>query len=926
MIWIEFLIRNIRLLILTLQRIGQEILSIRNKRSQHNSIIISQRYLLQGIPLGLVMGSLPYLLQPHVSFTSLGFFSLATYPYSLKLFWSPIVDAVYNEKWGRRKSWIIPIQIAIGICLLWISYNIQNWIGEAEMFLKQMTVAFFILVFLCATQDIVVDGWVLTLLSEENLAYASTAQSVGLNTGYFLSFTVFLAFNSSEFVNKYFYFVKKDFGLMTLGGYMWFWGWVFLISTVFIAFFQNETKEKCSSGGIKSVYLTIFDIMKLQHARLFIFIHLIAKIGFSASDATLNLKLLEKGLKKEDLSAAILINFPLELIFGYYTARWSSMSQPLLPWIYAYIGRLIAASIGIFIVHIFPYDGKIDSIYFYIIILQNMLSSFMSINAFHTRIADPMIGGTYMTLLNTVCNLGGTWPRYFILEGMDFFTKSYCSEDTMNRCITDKDITLCRDLRGHCIKSIDGYYVINFLSIFAGTLLFFLLIKPSVEKLQRLPLKAWKIFQVNIVSFKLETDVNLLITKAKESLYRYKYRLVIEFWITLIQMDRDNGIEIESKILRISIDLEGREVSPITPSIDRLTVGNSTGSPLSLRYSVETTPTNSPLRVRRRREPILFNILVIGFHGSGKTTFIKFLREQLDTVKHQQCSEMNEIGKYENQLDQEFTQYCADMELDGERITVTLWDSSGLGVARDDNIVDLQMNEVMLFVESKFEDTFSEYIGWLPASIKERCLEKKKWIKIMDTHIHCVFYLIDPTSSYFRYNLAADSLDVSIIQRLSKCTTVIPIISKVDTCTKHRIENIKFEWMKEMEKNGIKFLEFLRDSEDSTDESGSEYSQDSRDEMYKLLPFGCMSPDWTHESFLSSEKKIIASELCREYPWGKANPLDEKHCDFIKLKEMVFGEWRNDMREFCKEVLYENWRTDRLEKLGNISPKTKPGS
>ena len=42
-------------------------------------------------------------------------------------------------------------------------------------------------------------GWALTLLSKENLSYASTAQTIGLNTGYFLSFTVFLAFNSVEF-------------------------------------------------------------------------------------------------------------------------------------------------------------------------------------------------------------------------------------------------------------------------------------------------------------------------------------------------------------------------------------------------------------------------------------------------------------------------------------------------------------------------------------------------------------------------------------------------------------------------------------------------------------------------------------------------------------------------------------------------------
>lgn len=47
--------------------------------------------------------------------------------------------------------------------------------------------------------DIAVDGWALTLLSQENLSFASTCQTIGLNTGFFASFTVFLALNSEVF-------------------------------------------------------------------------------------------------------------------------------------------------------------------------------------------------------------------------------------------------------------------------------------------------------------------------------------------------------------------------------------------------------------------------------------------------------------------------------------------------------------------------------------------------------------------------------------------------------------------------------------------------------------------------------------------------------------------------------------------------------
>lgn len=67
------------------------------------------------------MGSVPFMLREHLSYAQLGLFSLASYPYSLKLFWSPIVDAVFHPSIGRRKSWICPMQFIIGTTMLWIS-------------------------------------------------------------------------------------------------------------------------------------------------------------------------------------------------------------------------------------------------------------------------------------------------------------------------------------------------------------------------------------------------------------------------------------------------------------------------------------------------------------------------------------------------------------------------------------------------------------------------------------------------------------------------------------------------------------------------------------------------------------------------------------------------------------------------------------
>ena len=43
----------------------------------------------------------PFLMQARMSYTAIGLFSVAAYPYSFKLLWSPIVDSVYSSRVGR---------------------------------------------------------------------------------------------------------------------------------------------------------------------------------------------------------------------------------------------------------------------------------------------------------------------------------------------------------------------------------------------------------------------------------------------------------------------------------------------------------------------------------------------------------------------------------------------------------------------------------------------------------------------------------------------------------------------------------------------------------------------------------------------------------------------------------------------------------
>ncbi|KAK3808374.1 MAG: acetyl-coenzyme A transporter 1 [Benniella sp.] len=470
-----------------------------------NFALLVVLYLLQGVPVGLAFGSIPFLLKAKMSYSQIAVFSLAHYPYSMKFLWSPIVDSVYSKEIGRRKSWIVPIQLMTGFMFLWLGSHIDDWMSRDHIDVGQITTIFFVLIFFSATQDIAVDGWALTLLSKENVSYASTAQTIGLNSGYFLSFTVFLAFNSPEFSNKYFRSEPQDVGLVPLGGYLKFWSMMYFAITLWLVFLKKEERPQLDQGeiGIKSVYKIILRIIRLPHMKSYILVLLTAKIGFIANGAVTALKLLEKGFSKEDLALAVLIDFPFQIIFGYYAVRWSSGPRPLKPWLTAYCAHLVCCVVAMLIVSSFPKDGVVTSSYFFMVLTTTVITSFtstvgfVSMGAFMTVIADPVIGGTYMTLLNTVSNLGGTWPRFFVLEAVDYLTISSCSQLNEHgeefTCTTEPGKTLCQELQGKCLIEKDGYYYTSTVCVMIGATLLVLYIAPTVRYLESLNPKLWKL-------------------------------------------------------------------------------------------------------------------------------------------------------------------------------------------------------------------------------------------------------------------------------------------------------------------------------------------------------------------------------------------------------------------------------------------------
>ena len=326
-----------------------------------------------------------------------------------------------------------------------------------------------------------------------------------------------------------------------------------------------------------------------------------------------------------------------------------------------------------------------------------------------------------------------------------------------------------------------------------------------------------------------------------------------------------------------------------------------------------------------------------------------------------------------------FASHHVETEVESERIGVTLWDSEGL----EANVVDIQIQKMTSFIESKFEDTF----------IEENQVARAPGFR--DTHIHCVFLILDPAR--LDANLAAnrkamdingvkakansfakgrseplpdgldENLDLSVLRGLKGRTTVIPVVAKADTVTSAHMAQLKRSVWESLKKNDLDAFEALSQEEDEDSDTASESQKtnglDERDEdaanaekegdkfsMTSVLD----SPSDTDSEFSASDfdlakpgkpskispkhssspsipplpsteppalpLSIISPDpfepdvIGRRFPWGFANPMDAEHCDFVKLRDKVFTEWRADLREASRELWYERWRTSRLNK------------
>ena len=258
---------------------------------RRNIALLLFLYTLQGIPLGMA-ASIPMFLQGrHVGYKQQAVFSLVYWPFSVKLLWAPIVDSMYITALGRRKTWLVPVQYLLGLFMIALSYNIDYLLGsndgnDSSVDIETLTIIFFILNFLAATQDIAVDGWALTILSKGKVGHASTCNSVGQTAGYFIGNVVFLALESKDFCNKYLRLIPSDKGIVSIDQFFLYWGIIFVVTTTLVLLLKHEkavteVEMKELRKGIMHTYRQLTKILRLPAVTTYVLIIILCKVMYN---------------------------------------------------------------------------------------------------------------------------------------------------------------------------------------------------------------------------------------------------------------------------------------------------------------------------------------------------------------------------------------------------------------------------------------------------------------------------------------------------------------------------------------------------------------------------------------------------------------------------------------------------------------------
>lgn len=151
-------------------------------RSARKLGLLGSLYFSQGLPFGFFTQALPALMRERGhSLEAIGFANLLALPWALKFLWAPLVDRTGRGRFGRRKTWILPLQALAALALFALAFAEPT--GGA---LGWLLVGVFVTNLLAATQDVPTDALAVALLEPSERGAGNGVQVAAYRVGMIL--------------------------------------------------------------------------------------------------------------------------------------------------------------------------------------------------------------------------------------------------------------------------------------------------------------------------------------------------------------------------------------------------------------------------------------------------------------------------------------------------------------------------------------------------------------------------------------------------------------------------------------------------------------------------------------------------------------------------------------------------------------------
>ncbi|KAF2857543.1 cell division control protein 3/GTP binding protein [Piedraia hortae CBS 480.64] len=278
------------------------------------------------------------------------------------------------------------------------------------------------------------------------------------------------------------------------------------------------------------------------------------------------------------------------------------------------------------------------------------------------------------------------------------------------------------------------------------------------------------------------------------------------------------------------------------------------------------------------RKGFNFNVMVVGESGLGKSTLVNTLFNTSLYPPRERQQPSHDLAHKTVSIQS----ISADIEESGVRLRLTVVDTPGFGdFVNNDN----SWRPIIDNIDQRFD-------AYLDAE------NKLNRMNIVDNRIHACVYFIQPTGHSLK------ALDIEVMRRLHSKVNLIPVIAKSDTMSEEEITGFKRRVLNDIEYQGIHIFEGPRyelDDEETVAENN---------DIASKVPFAVVG---ANAVVMTPQGHRVRG---RSYPWGVIDVDNEEHCDFVKLRQMLIRTHMEELKEHTNNVLYENYRSDKLTHMG----------